>query len=309
MKTKEYLKETNLSGVITMASRMRRLSDLLFQQVQDLYDYRMRDFKSSWFAILATIQGEGKVDFKTLASRNNISAAAVSQSMTEIEKLKLVKVLKGKDKRSRVISLTSKGEQLLNSIIPDLLDIEATLKDLIGENSEPLIYALTKVERELKNRPLVERFEIKIVNYEDQYRKDFEKLNLAWIEESFELEEQDRKIFIDPEACIIKKGGEIFLALQDAKVVGTLALIDHDHTKLEISKLTVKTEHRCRGIAQMLINRVMEYAKKNSYEEIFALTNSKLEGAKALYEKNNFMVIEYTDKKYKRVDELYRLKI
>lgn len=309
MTTKDLLSETNLSGVITLASRMGRLSDLLFQQVQDLYDYRMRGFKSSWFAILATIQREGKTDFKTLASRNNISPAAVSQSMVEIEKLKLVKILKGKDKRSRVISLTDKGEQLLNSIAPDLADIEATLHDLIGKNDGLIIDALGKLERELKNRPLVERFEIKIVSYEAQYRKEFEKLNLAWIEEHFDVEEHDTKIFADPEAYVIKKGGEIFIALWGTKVVGTLALINHDQSKLEISKLAVKPEYRSRGVAQMLINKAIDYAKKNSYEVIFALTNSKLEAAKALYKKNNFILSSCSDKRYKRVDEKCSLKL
>ncbi len=309
MKSKYSLNEIDLSGVITIASRTRRLSDLLFQQVQDVYDYRMRGFKSSWFAMLATIQREGRVDFKTLASRNNISTAAVSQSMIEIEKLKLVKILKGKDKRSRLISLTKKGEQLLSSVVPDLIDIEAAFKESIGGNDGLMIDGLTRMERELRNRPLVERFRINIVNYESQYRKDFEKLNLAWLEEQFDVEEYDKKLFADPEAYIIKKGGEIFIALHGTKVVGTLALIDHDKTKLEMAKLSVRPEYRGRSIAQMLVNRGIEYAKKNSYEEIFALTNSKLEAAKALYLKMNFTFAACSDKRYARVDEKYCLKI
>lgn len=310
MKTNDFLDgRIDLAGVMTMASRARRLSDLLFQQVQDVYDYRRRGFKSSWFAILATLKREGKIDFKTLASRNNISPAAVSQSMTEIEKLKLVKILKGKDKRSRVISLTEKGEELLNSIVPDLIDIEIVLKELIGKNEEQVIDALSRLERELKNRSLVERFHISIVNYETQYRKDFEELNLAWLEEYFTIEDYDKKIFANPETFIIKTGGEIFIALLGTKVIGTLALIDHNHLKLEMSKLTVKSEYRGRGIAQMLINRAIDYAKKNSYKEIFALANSKLKSAKSLYEKNNFQYSSCSDKRYTRVDGKYSLEI
>ena len=309
MKEKDSLNEVDLTGVITIASRTRRLSDLLFQQVQDVYDYRERIFKSSWFAVLATLQREGKTDFKTLASRNNISPAAVSQSMAEIEKLKLVKILKGKDKRSRVISLTSKGEELLNSIVPDLIDIEEAFKESIGKNHELMMDGLTRMERELKNRPLVERFRINIVKYENQYRKDFEKLNLAWLEEHFNLEEYDKKTFADPESCVIKQGGEILIALLGTTVVGTLALIDHDKSKLEMSKLTVRSDYRRRGIARMLINVAIEYAKKHSYEEIFALTNSRLEEAKALYLKMKFTYSTCSDKRYKRVDEKYSLKV
>lgn len=310
MKTKDFFKgQIDLAGVITIASRTRRLSDLLFQQVQDVYDYRGRGFKSSWFAVLATLQREGSVDFKTLASRNNISPAAVSQSMTEIEKLKLVRVLKGKDKRSRVITLTEKGEELLRSIVPDLMDIEKAFNEAISGDLESMMDGLTRMEREFKNRPLVERFRIDIATYESRYRKDFEKLNLAWLEEYFNVEEYDRKIFADPETFIIKKGGEIFIALHGTKVVGTLALIDHDHLTLEMSKLTVDSEYRGRGIAQMLINRAVDYAKKNSYKEIFALTNSKLEFARALYRKNNFIHSDCSDPRYARVDEKYHLKI
>ncbi len=306
---RDPLSSINLSGVITIASRTRRLSDLLFQQVQEVYDYRMRGFKSSWFAVLATVQSEGKVDFKTLASRNNISPAAVSQSMTEIEKLKLVKILKGKDKRSRIISLTAKGEDLLNSIVPDLMDIEAAFKEAIGKDEDLMVDALGRMERELKNRPLVERFRINIVNYESQYRKDFEQLNMEWLEQHFDIEEYDKKILADPEEYIIKKGGEIFVALLGVKVVGTLALIDHDKTKLELAKLTVKSNYRCRGVAQMLINKAIDYAKKNSYEEIFALTSSKLTAARGLYQKLKFTYSASTDKRYKRVDDKYSLKL
>ena len=195
MKTQDFLNgQIDLAGVITIASRTRRLSDLLFQQVQDVYDYRGRGFKSSWFAVLATLQREGSVDFKTLASRNNISPAAVSQSMAEIEKLKLVKVLKGKDKRSRIITLTEKGEDLLRSIVPDLLDIEKAFREALGRDMESMLDGLTRMEREFKNRPLVERFRIDIVNYESCYRKDFEKLNLAWLEEYFQIEDYDKQI-------------------------------------------------------------------------------------------------------------------
>lgn len=310
MKTKDSLSsQIDLKGVITLSSRMRRLSDLLWQQVQDVYDYRERGFKSSWFAILATIQSEGKVDFKTLASRNNVSPSAISQFMNEIEKLKLVKVLKGKDKRSRIITLTTKGDDLLNSIAPDLLDVELAVKELMGENRGLIMDALVGLERELKNRPLLERFQVKIVNYENQYRKDFEKLNLTWLEDNFDIEEYDKELFADPEGIIIKKGGEIFIALHGTKVVGTLALIDHNKSKLEMSKLTVKDDYRHRNIAQMLINRAIEYAKQSSYSEIFALTNSKLEAARALYEKNHFIRSACSDARYRRCNEKFSLKL
>lgn len=309
MRQDEFWGEIKLTGIITVASRMKRVSDLLFAQVQELYDTRNRNFKSSWFAILATIKKEGKIDFKTLASRNNISSPAVSQIIKELEQLELVKVKSGQDKRSRFIYLTAKGTKTLDDIAPDLVDVEKVLIKLLGNRTGPLLDTLGYVEKELREKSISEILEVKIIRFDSKYTKDFAALNREWLEENFTLEQSDEEILANPEKLISEKGGEIFLAIQDKTIVGTLALIPHDKSRLEISKLAVKPEMRRRGIAKALLNKAIEFAKQNSYQEVFALTNSQLEAAVSFYKRRLFTRSSCQDPRYKRVDEKYKLKI
>lgn len=308
MKVKDFWDKFNLDGAITIASRTRRFSDLLFAQVQELYDLRERSFKTSWFATLATLRQEGKIDFKTLASRNNISSAAVSQLVKELEELGLVKLVPGQDKRSRWISLTEKGEKKIDSVIPDLLDVRNVVAEIFGDFEQPMIKALEEVTKQLKTKSVVQRaLGIEIVPFESKYKKDFEKLNRAWLDGMFILDEYDKELFANPKKMIIDQGGEIFFALHGDEVVGTLALIHRDKTKLEMSKMTVREDFRRQGIAKLLLNAAVGFAKKNNYKELLALTNSKLKAAGKFYKKNKFIGSKARDERYERCDKEYLL--
>ena len=53
--------------------------------------------------------------------------------------------------------------------------------------------------------------DILIVPFRRELASAFQKLNLAWIERLFAVEEADRKLLGDPERAIIAPGGQIFL--------------------------------------------------------------------------------------------------
>lgn len=303
----KFYEKFNQDGVLTLASRMKRLSELLFSQVQEVYDLKAREFKSSWLAILATVRHEGKIDFKTLALRNNISSPAVSQVIKELEQQKLVKIQTGNDKRSKIISLTKLAEERLDSIVEDLQFIEEVLTNILQGNEETLINDLDRIEKTLREKPLKSFLAFRIVSFSNKYKKDFEKLNTSWIQEDFELEEYDKKIFLDPKKHVIDNGGEIFIAIDGDKVIGTLALLPENETTLELCKMTVAKEYRRKGIAQMLLNKAIVYSKNNSYKELVAYTNSKLKTAIGFYRKNNFIGSKHEDKRYKRIDEKFVL--
>lgn len=305
----KFYQKLDPNGILTLASRMKRLSELLFSQVQEVYDLNERKIKSSWFAILATIRHDGKVDFKTLASRRNISSPAISQVIKELEQHKLVKVETGSDKRSKIISLTPLAEERLDSMVQDLVAIEEVLMNMTQGTHETLIRNLDVMEGILRKKSLKSFLQLRIVDFNNKYKKDFEKLNLAWIqdEEKFELEEYDKKIFLDPKKHVIDKGGEIFLAIDGEKVVGTLAILPENESTLELCKMTVAKEYRRKGIAQMLLNKAIVYAKTHSYKYLVAYTVSKLKTAIGFYRKNNFVGSKHADERYKRIDEKFIL--
>ena len=307
---KNFWGQLDLEGVITIASRLKRLSDLFYQQAQEVYDSRSRSFKTSWFSVLATIKREGLIDFKTLADKNNVSNSAISQVMRELEKKDLVNIKTGLDKRSRLISLTDQGEKFLASIIPDLIDIESVLNQILGKDGQILINILDKAENKLRKNSFCDLLEIKFEDYQAKEKEEFKNLNIEWINEFFgSAENFDEEFFENPESYTIDKGGKIFLAKSMNKVIGTVALIPESKYSLEISKLCCHKDFRRRGVAQKLLNQSILFAKSNSYELVTAHSNTILKDAEDLYFKNNFEAKPYKDDRYNRVDVIYSKEI
>lgn len=301
-KEPNFWDDFNPHQIIGIASRLKRLSELLFARVQELYEKRNRNFKSTWFLTLTTIRKFEEIDFKTLAAETKVSSPAISQTIREIEKQGLVKIIKGEDKRSRIITLTAKGEKAINSVIPDLLDIEHILKKVLDSRVDAFLDTLEFLENEFKEKSFLDFLKVEIIDYRDKYKKDFEKLNREWLEEHFELEEYDKQLFGNPQEQIIGKGGKIFLAKQNDKVIGTIALIPHSKKEIEISKLCISKLFRGRGFSKLLLDQAIKYAKDNNYQEVIAFSNTKLETALDLYKKYKFESKKFNDKRYKRVD-------
>src|SRR5437763_1377444 len=69
---------------------------------------------------------------------------------------------------------------------------------------------------------------VQIIEYTDEYREDFGRLNYEWIAKYYEIEQHDREQLDDPRASIIEPGGQIFFALVDGSVAGTVAMIKID---------------------------------------------------------------------------------
>lgn len=302
----------NINGVITLGSRMKRLSDLLFLQAQEVYDSHSENFKASWFSILATIKTEENIDFKTLANRHNVSSSAISQTMKELEKNSFVKIETGNDKRSRIITLTQKGKEAVEKLQPILSKIQEVLSEIIGNDAGPLIESLETIESKLRQKTLAERVEIKIINYNNEYKKQFEELNLSWLKKHFEITNLDKEMLNNPEKFTKEMGGEIFLAMKNKEIVGSLALIPHqDKEAIEISKMAVSEDVRREGIAKLLLEQAINFAREKSFTNLFALTSSKLGPAMQFYRKNNFEESNFSDTRYSedRVDRKFSMSL
>jgi hypothetical protein len=52
---------------------------------------------------------------------------------------------------------------------------------------------------------------IKMVDYKPYHQPYFEKLNRAWIEKYFEMEQRDINVLTDPEEYLLKDGGAVLI--------------------------------------------------------------------------------------------------
>tara|TARA_Y100001970_G_scaffold119788_1_gene148560 strand:- start:4794 stop:5279 length:486 start_codon:yes stop_codon:yes gene_type:complete len=137
--------------------------------------------------------------------------------------------------------------------------------------------------------------------FKEEYKLDFETLNLQWIKKYFEVEEEDSRILKNPESYVIDGGGQIFFAVKDGKAIGTAAMVLTKERIFELSKMAVDSSYQGLGIGRMLINECIDFAKSKSAYEIFLITNDKLLPALELYNSSGFELDEdYDDNRYER---------
>jgi len=149
---------------------------------------------------------------------------------------------------------------------------------------------------------------ISIIGFNKKYSKQFFLLNKAWIEESWHLEDSDKKDLLNPER-IVENGGQIFFALDNKSAIGTVAMIKSPNNRFELAKMTVKEGSRGKGIANMLMDECIKFAKQNSSREIFLISNDSLTIARNLYDKYGFKEVELDSQKYERGNVKMKLKI
>ena len=149
---------------------------------------------------------------------------------------------------------------------------------------------------------------IAIVGFNKRYSKQFFILNKAWIEESWRLEDSDKKDLLNPDK-IVENGGQVFFALENKIPVGTAAMIKSSEDRFELAKMTVQEELRGKGIANMLMDECLKFAKENKANEIFLISNDSLKIARNLYDKYGFKEVNLDSQKYDRGNVKMILKI
>lgn len=99
---------------------------------------------------------------------------------------------------------------------------------------------------------------------------------------------------LDIETNYQKEGGNFWGALNDSELVGTIALISIGHHACALRKMFVKKEFRGKeyGIAQLLLEKLIDFCKKNDINDIYLGTVDVLKAAIRFYEKNGFTEIE-----------------
>jgi N-acetylglutamate synthase-like GNAT family acetyltransferase len=153
--------------------------------------------------------------------------------------------------------------------------------------------------------------DIKIIDYNKTYAKNFYDLNIEWLKTYFYVEPFDEEVLSKPNKYIIDKGGFIFFAMKNNKVVGTVALMPTDETGiLELTKMAVLPEERGQKIGQKLLQYCIDFAKSKELKALLLYSNTKLENAIYLYRKYGFKELELEkNNPYERADIKMLLKL
>ena len=131
-----------------------------------------------------------------------------------------------------------------------------------------------------------------IIDFKPKYASQFHDINVAWLEEYFEVEPYDRIVLSDPQEQIIKHGGHIFLARVKNEIVGTSALLRHAEKKYELAKMGVLESFRGHGIGKLLAQAAIDKARSLDAELLVLATSKKLEAANRLYHSMGFQEVD-----------------
>jgi GNAT superfamily N-acetyltransferase len=144
--------------------------------------------------------------------------------------------------------------------------------------------------------------EVEIIPFDTVFDKDFYNLNIEWLQTYFYVEPFDEEVLSKPEHYIIDKGGYIFFAKLNDKILGTVALMPTKSESIfELTKMAVLPNQRGLKIGQKLMQHCIDFAKDNHFKGLMLYSNTKLENAIYIYRKYGFIEIPVEENSpYKR---------
>jgi MarR family transcriptional regulator, repressor for mepA len=145
-------------GYLSIASRLKRLSDRLMQDVEQIYDEHGIPIQPRWFALLHLLSEKQSCSINELASYFGYSHVAILQLVKQVEKENLI-VSKGdkSDKRVRRISLTLKGIAVTKKLQPLLHSIESVNQELFSQSDAHFLAKIDRIEKELGEMSMYDR--------------------------------------------------------------------------------------------------------------------------------------------------------
>lgn len=288
---------------LALASRLKRLSDLLMRDVAAIYEDLDVDFMPRWFPVFQAL-GDGSARGVTeTAQMLGLTHPAVNQVVTDLVKHGHVERRRDPaDERRILLSLTDKGRETHRVLTPVWEEIRRCSADLLADAGCDLLGDLAAVERAFGQRSMGDRVRerldmprdraVRIADYRPAYKKHFASLNREWLEEHFSVEDHDRRLLDDPNRMVLRKGGAILFALHRDDVVGTCALLSRGAGVFELTKMAVTSSHRGMGIGRQLAEAVLEKARELGARTVVLATSPELKAALNLYTTLGFRQVE-----------------
>lgn len=302
------------SGILTMGSRLRWLTEAVTRDAGEIYRLYGIDIRPKWFPVLYMLYYGEDNTVTGIAKAIGQTHPSVSNIVREMKEAGLVSDTKSADdRRATSVSLTSKGrelEPLLKQACDDVTDAVASIED----TDHSLWDAISCWEQKLSEKTLLERVkdvmssrenrDLKIVDYNPEYLMVFKRLNIMWINSHWSLEPHDLEVLGDPDGSILAKGGFILVALMDGKPMGVVAMcrMDGNPYDFELAKLAVDPGARGNGLGEMICRSALERAATLGARKIFLESNTLLKPAIRIYRKLGFKELTDYHPAYQRGD-------
>jgi DNA-binding MarR family transcriptional regulator/GNAT superfamily N-acetyltransferase len=286
-------------GELALATRCRRLSGRLLDSVNEFYRELGVPFQGRWFGLVQALARTDDRGVMELAEELGLSHTAVAQLLRELEEADWVATRADPgDARRRQARLTETGRRRMDELRPVWEAVRGATAGLLARRAPDLLARLAALEDELEALPLTDAMlaelgrppmrRLAVVPYRSAYRKVFRDLNLAWLREHFQPEEEDLRLLADPARHVLRQGGRILVALWESRPVGVCALLCHGPGDFELAKLAVDPAHRRRGAGEALVREACRQARQAGAKRLWLLTHPALVDAGRLYGRLGF---------------------
>ncbi len=294
----EYLKA---QGYLSIGSRLRAISDTLFKQGNKVYKKYCPDMNGRWFPILRLLsESQTPQTIMSIAEQTGFTHPyVIAQSKKMITQGFVQDQKDPADERRRLLSLTEKGNCLIEQVKPVWECFDAVARKTVMNAGDDFLAVLDRFENEIAARPwdreadkymqARENQEVEIIDYDPKYANEFVRINVHWVEKYFRMEAVDKKVLYEHQENILDKGGHIFFAKLGEKIVGACALKKEPNGVYELTKMGVDEDVQGKGIGKKLMQAVIKKYKKLNGSRLYLETNSILDNAIRLYKRHDFI--------------------
>eukprot|EP00439_Symbiodinium_sp_Y106_P088728 s1_g1264.t1 len=108
--------------------------------------------KTTQFTLLAKIQGAGEISQNDLANKVGLDKTTMSRNLRILEKDKLVRVGEGDDRRIRLLSLSRKGERLLEKAKPLWRNAQTSFVEELGSDTWQTLTSILQSIEPVENK-------------------------------------------------------------------------------------------------------------------------------------------------------------
>jgi N-acetylglutamate synthase-like GNAT family acetyltransferase len=134
-----------------------------------------------------------------------------------------------------------------------------------------------------------------VIAYEEKYQQGIVNLILPIQQQEFgvPITINDQPDLQSIPSFYQKDNGNFWVAVEEEKVVGTIALVDIGNSHVALRKMFVHKDFRGKekGTAQALLNTLIEWARQKKLKAIFLGTIDTMKAAHRFYGKNGFVEI------------------
>ena len=295
MEQQDFLRDL---GSIAVVTRLKRISDAMLHDGRRMYKELGMDIEPNWFAIFKLVERFDSLTVTEIAAQMGFAHPSVISIVNKMIKAGYLQESRSADdNRKRILELTDKARTKM----PEFEEVwdagKAGFKKMMFDADVlSMLDALeTRISEKGFRRRSLEQLQkmrsIKIAEWDERYAADFARLNYEWIAKYYEVEQHDHDQLDHPLAYIIQPGGQIFFAVLDGVVAGTVALINIYDKEFELAKMAVSPAFQGYRIGEKLMKACIEYTESVGISNIILESNTKQFAAINLYRKFGFVEV------------------